>query len=78
MFTWNPVFNFVLDIKKRYEEKFGSVEYKEYVIEDKAVTCLEYWIEMLNDNAAKEKIKYLEVNQSNSLILIRYALLRRG
>lgn len=73
MFTWNPVFNFVLDIKRKYKEKFGTVEYKEYVVEEKTLTCLEYWIEMLNDNAAKEKIKYLEINQSNSLVLIRYA-----
>ncbi len=76
MYEWNPVFNFVMNIKKKYIEKFGKVEYKKYdIIENdviKNITCLEYWIENLNDIAAKEKIKYLEINQSGDLILIRY------
>lgn len=70
MFEWNPVFNFVMDIKRKYLRKSGKVEYKKYEIEEngviKTVSCLEYWIENLdygNYMAAKEKIKYLEINQ---------------
>lgn len=28
MFEWNPVFNFAMNIKHNYLEKFGKVEYK--------------------------------------------------
>lgn len=38
----------------------------------KTVSCLEYWIKTLNDETAKEKIKYLEINQEGDLILVRY------
>lgn len=67
MFEWNPVFNFAMNIKHNYLKKFGKVEYKKYEIEEndttKTVSCLEYWITTLNDETAKEKIKYLEINQ---------------
>lgn len=79
MFEWNPVFNFVMDIKRKYLRKHGKIEYKKYEIEEngviKTVSCLEYWIENLdyiNYMAAKEKTKYLEINQEGDLILIRY------
>lgn len=79
MFEWNPVFNFVMNIKRKYLRKSGKVEYKKYEIEEngviKTVSCLEYWIENLdygNYMAAKGKIKYLEINQEGDLILVRY------
>lgn len=76
MFEWNPVFNFAMNIKHNYLKKFGKVEYKKYEIEEndttKTVSCLEYWIKTLNDETAKEKIKYLEINQEGDLILVRY------
>ena len=34
MFEWNPVFNFVMNIKHNYLKKFGKVEYKKYEIEE--------------------------------------------
>lgn len=79
MFEWNPVFNFVMDVKKKYLHKFGKVEYREYEVEEndtvKQITCLEYWIRNLDYPdymAANEKIKYLELNQRGGYILIRY------
>ena len=78
MFEWNPVFNFAMNIKHNYLKKFGKVEYKKYEIEEndttKTVSCLEYWIKTLNDETAKEKIKYLEINQEGDLILVRYSV----
>lgn len=95
-YTWNPVFNFAIDIKHRCEQEFGSVDYKEheieyivqheveqvkgnkvkFIVEDevktKSVSCLEYWINMLDDENAKEKAKYLEINEKNEFVLIRY------
>lgn len=72
MYEWNPVFRFVMDIKRRYTEKFGEPEYKTYIVEEKEISSLEHWIIRLGDNAAAEKIKYLEVNQHNEFVLIRY------
>lgn len=72
MYEWNPVFRFVMDIKKRYTEKFGEPEYKTYIAEEKEISSLEHWIIKLGDEVAAEKIKYLEVNQHNEFVLIRY------
>lgn len=66
--TWNPVFTFVIDIKRKYTAKFGGVEYRKYG-ED---TCLEYWIKQLQDKDAIAKVKLLEINQCDEFILLRY------
>lgn len=44
MYEWNPVFRFVMDIKRRYTEKFGEPEYKTYISEEKEISSLEHWI----------------------------------
>lgn len=72
MYEWNPVFNFAMDIKKRYIQQFGKVEYKTYIVEEKEVSCLEYWITKLADEKAMQKIQYLEINQDKEKVLIRY------
>lgn len=66
--TWNPVFNFVMDIKRKYTAKFGGVEYRKYGEN----TCFEYWIEQLQDQDAIAKVKLLEINQRDEFILLRY------
>ena len=73
MFEWNPVFNFVMEIKHRYMELFGDVEYREYHYNNEDITCLEYWIEMINDQEYKDRIRLLELNQKDELLLVRYA-----
>lgn len=72
MYEWNPVFNFVMGIKKRYIQQFGKVEYKTYIVEEKEVSCLEYWIIRLADEKAMQKIQYLEIDQDKEKVLIRY------
>lgn len=76
MFTWNPVFQFVIDLKKRYEQKFGTVEYKKYrkdnQIGDKEISCLEYWAAMLKDMEAINKLNYLKITQNQEFISIHY------
>lgn len=67
--TWNPVYNFVMKVKKDYINNYGPVEYVEYGDD----TCLEYWIKKLQDFEAIDKIKLLEINQFNEFILLRYA-----
>ena len=54
MYEWNPVFRFVMDIKRRYTEKFGEPEYKTYIAEEKEISSLEHWIVKLGDKAAEE------------------------
>lgn len=72
MFEWNPVFRFVINIKRKYTEKFGEPEYKAHIIDGEEVSALEYWILKLEDRKAMEKIQYLEINQNNEFILVRY------
>ena len=73
MFTWNPVFNFVMEVKHKYKERFGDPEYKTYRCGNSEITCLEYWIERLDIKEYKDRIQFLELNQNEELILIRYA-----
>ena len=76
MFTWNPVFQFVIDLKKRYEQKFGNVEYKKYTkdnkIGSKEISCLEYWAAILGDVEAINKLNYLKITQNQEFISIHY------
>jgi len=73
LYTWNPVFNFVMDVKSRYVGKFCKPEYKTYLFDNKEISCLEYWIRRLDENRDYEKIKYLEINQEREFVLLRYA-----
>lgn len=73
MYTWNPVFNFVMNLKHRYEEQFGTAQYKTYTLNDQKMTCLEYWIHMLHDTAALQRIQYLVLNQNQEFLLVKYA-----
>lgn len=73
LFKWNPVYDFVFAVKEQYIRHFGNVEYKEYEYKGKEITCLEYWIEKLNRDDYRDKIKYLELNQRENFLLVRYA-----
>lgn len=72
MFEWNPVFGFVMDLKRRYQKQFREAEYKKYAEGEKEISCLEYWAKMLCDASALEKLNYLKVTQENELISIHY------
>lgn len=67
--SWNPVLNFVIEVKHKYVEKYSCVEYKTYGND----TCLEFWIKTIGNPEWIDKIKFLEINQMNEFILIRYA-----
>ena len=73
LYRWNPVYNFVFSVKNQFIKRFGNVEYKEYELNGKTITCLEYWIETLDRADYREKIKYLELNQKENFLLVRYA-----
>ena len=73
LFRWNPVYEFVFSVKDEYIKKFGNVKYKTYEVDGKTITCFEYWVLKLARSDYSERIKYLEINQNENLLLVRYA-----
>lgn len=81
MYKWNEVYCFVMDIKHKYMEMFKEEPmYKPYemIYGGETISTLEYMIQVLDVNnidmeAAKGKIKYLQINQKDEFILLRYA-----
>lgn len=77
MYTWNPVYNFVLEVKKQYQEKFGNIGYSIHSIKDKnnytkELTCLEKWVNDLGIQKYIDIIEPLQINQLGTKLLIRY------
>ena len=73
--NWNPVLNKFIEIKNEYINKIGKISYS-YTSKQ---TCLERWIEELNNiepiNQYQEYrniVSCLELNQYNNGLLIRY------
>ena len=60
MYEWNPVFRFVMDIKRRYTEKFGEPEYKTYIAEEKEISPIEEKPVYQPVNTHEEEIKVLK------------------
>ena len=80
--NWNPVLNKFIEIKSEYRDKVGVPTYGYKTgYTDESESCLERWISELR-NKFPENIKYkeyedmfhyLELNQYENLLLIRYA-----
>ena len=78
--SWNPVLDKFLEIKNKFRQTFGYVTYNYrdgYI--DESQTCLEYWVESLNElepvNSYQEYtdlLSCLELNQFNNFLLLRY------
>jgi len=80
MYEWNPVFNFVMNIKHKYIDYFNEEPmYRVYEpIAGGEISTLEYMIQALDFHnidmeAAKGMTKYLQINQMNEFLLLRYA-----
>lgn len=80
--SWNPVLNKFIEIKGEYCDKIGIPTYGYKTgYTDKSESCLERWIlELRNKHPECVKYKeyedmfhYLELNQYENLLLIRYA-----
>lgn len=61
-YTWNPVFNLVMKIKKDYINTFGSLDTYEF----------NEWLERLDKREYNDIFSHLNVKQVNYNILIRY------
>ena len=76
-FTWNPVFNLVIKIKRDYISKHNDIDYNTYTYIDcnktkKTITCLEHWVMDLNNKEYNDILSPLQINQLGKLLLIRY------
>ena len=68
MKSWNVVLNKFIEIKEKYIQEFGKVNY-EY--SDK--TCIENWVKELNIKEYQILLSPLQFVQYENLLLIRYA-----
>ena len=67
---WNPVLNKFIEIKWAFLRAFSRDELYDY---DKSKqTCLDYWVEKLDNPEYTELIKPLQLIEHNGLLLIRY------
>lgn len=79
--SWNPVLNKFVEIKNEYRNKIGEPTYSyKSGYTNESQTCLERWVEELNEKHPSEQCKQyedliscLEMNQWDNLLLIRYA-----
>lgn len=63
-YNWNPVFNLVMQIKKDYKEKFGSIDTIKF----------EDWLLRLDNKEYNNIFCPLKVKQLGDFILIRYGM----
>lgn len=68
-YTWNPVYNLVMEIKKEYNKFYKDESFH-----------FETWLTKLNNKKYLEVFDCLQVNQHNEFLLIRYGLqeMQRG
>lgn len=67
-YDWSNIFNIIIDIKNKYIEKFGNIDY--YKTNDD--TCIEKWIASINDEEYVKMFAPIQFNQYGDLILVRY------
>lgn len=70
-YEWNPVFRFVMDVKYAYIEKFKM--HLDMYEPHGNLTFFEYWIDRLDIQEYRDKIKFLQINANDKFLLIRYA-----
>lgn len=78
--NWNPVLNKLIEIKNEYKKRIGYITYYyKDGFTDESQTCVERWVEHLNGiepfnqyKEYEELIDCLEMNQYNTMILVRY------
>jgi T4 RnlA family RNA ligase len=68
MDNWNVVFNKVIEIKHKYQETFGNIAYEQ----TEGSTCLGIWLERLAIKEYLDLFQYLQINQKDRMLLVRY------
>lgn len=81
--SWNPVLNFVADLKERFKEVYNDyiitmeIEYDEnyiYNIPDsnKYKNIIEYWVDIVDMQEYRDLITYIDISQYENFVLLRY------
>ena len=78
LYGWNPVYNFVMQIKHEFENKFGAISYDTVTRKNawggkETLTCVENWAEHLGNEEFIKRLQPLEINQNGVFVLFRYA-----
>lgn len=68
--NWNPVLNKFIEIKNKYISEFSYSTLYNYDVN--ITTCLEYWVEKLDNPEYTDLIKPLQLIEYEGLLLIRY------
>ena len=68
--SWNPVLNKFIEIKNAYISTFSTNRLWDY--NPSKTTCLDYWVERLDNSEYIELIKPLQLIEHRGLLLIRY------
>jgi hypothetical protein len=74
-YNWNPVFKLIMEIKAEYIKKFGKISCYDIIIKEdskKEITCLENWVEQLDNQEWNNIFSFLQINQKDTMVLIRY------
>lgn len=72
--SWNVVLNKFIEIKERFIGEFGESSLWNY----KDITCIEYWVEKLENKEYENMISCLKFTESNDLLMFRYYYLERA
>lgn len=64
MYEWNPVFNLVIEIKRKYEDRVRTIDNYNF----------ESWLGKLNEQKYNDFFECLQINQHKEFILIRYGI----
>ena len=72
--SWNTVLNKFIEIKKKFTEKFGEDSLWDY----KDITCIEYWVEKLENKEYENMISCLKFTEFNDMLMFHYYYLERA
>ena len=79
--SWNPVLDFVSEVKQRFLEVYRDyvdtmeVEYDEnyaYDVPDMYDNVIEYWVDVVDMQEYRDIMQYIKVTQYNNFVLLRY------
>lgn len=67
--SWNVVLNKFIEIKNAVIETGADI----WAYDKEKESCLDYWVELLGNKEYTDMIHYLELNEYEDLLLLRYA-----
>lgn len=68
--SWNPAFNFIMEVKLEYLKKFGYVNY-DYPKQDFS-SVLDYWVHELDNPKYNDIMAFILTDQFDGMVLCQY------